>query len=71
MDMDDKEYLNFIIESWRFSNLFNQVISKLPDEEKRRYTGRLDWYKKQLDATLKGCGYKLVDHSNGIDSNQH
>lgn len=66
MNMDRKELLNFIIESWRFSNLFQQVISKLPEEERKRYTGRHNWYNKQLESTIKSCGYKVINISNEI-----
>lgn len=66
MNMDRKELLNFIIESWRFSNLFQQVISKLSEEERKRYTGRHNWYKKKLESTIKSCGYKLINISNEI-----
>ena len=63
--MDKNEmYINFIIESWKFSNTVDKMMDKLSDLEKKRYKSRLVWYKKQLCNTLSGCGYKFVDMSN-------
>ncbi len=66
MDKTEKNLSDFIIESRRFADLFERVISKLPEEEKRRYAGRLDWYKKQMNDVLQNCGYKFADLSGEI-----
>ena len=61
MEKNNKTMLDFIAESWRFSKLFAQAIAKLSAEEQRRYSGRLDWYSKQLNKTLEHYGYKFVE----------
>ena len=66
MEVDKKKFLGFIIESWRFSNLFSQIISNLDENEKKRFKSRLDWYRKQMEDTLRNYGYTLVDVSGEI-----
>ncbi len=58
-----EEFLNFTMESWRFYKLFDQLISKLPGEEQKRYLGRVEWYKKQLSRVIETMGYKFIDLS--------
>ncbi len=61
---ENEMYINFIIESWKFSNTVDKILDKLNESEKKRYKSRLSWYQKQLTNTLNGCGYKFVDMSN-------
>ena len=61
---ENEMYINFIIESWKFSNTIDKIIDKLNESEKKRYKSRLLWYQKQLTNTLNGFGYKFVDMSN-------
>ena len=58
-----EEFLYFTMESWRFYKLFDQLISKLPGEEQKRYLGRVKWYKKQLSRVIETMGYKFIDLS--------
>ena len=61
--MVKEEFLNFTMESWRFCKLFDQLVSKLPVDEQKRYLGRGEWYRKQLSRVIDIIGYKFVDLS--------
>ena len=61
--MVKEEFLNFTMESWRFCKLFDQLVSKLPVDEQKRYLGRVEWYRKQLSRVMDIIGYKFVDLS--------
>lgn len=66
MEKERKILLDIAVESWRFSSIFDQAINKLEDGEKKRYTGRLQWYRKQLVSGIQECGFKFVDVSGEI-----
>jgi len=62
----DKENLsnsliNLTMESWRFSKLFERILTKIDAGERSRYESQHQWYLKKLQETLDDAGMKLVN----------
>ena len=53
--------INIVIESWRFSKLFERVISKLDAGDRSRYVSQYQWYVKKLNESLNEADLKLVN----------
>ena len=53
--------LSLIVESWRFSHVMQKAIQELPDDRKRRYNGRLEWYIKKLKDSLESLACHIED----------
>lgn len=53
--------LNLAVEAWRFSKVFERVISKLDAGEKARYLGQYRWYLKRMEELLDETKCKLIN----------
>ena len=52
--------IDIVVESWRFSKLFNRVLGKLENAEAARYSNQLRYFQKKLDESLEVAGLRLV-----------
>ena len=53
--------INIVIESWRFSKIFERVLTKLDAGDRSRYEGQYKWYVKKLQESLNEADLKLVN----------
>ena len=53
--------LSMAIESWRFSKVFNRLLSKVDAGEQGRYIGQMRWFIKKIEDSLAESGLKLVN----------
>ncbi len=53
--------LSMAIESWRFSKVFNRLLSKVDAGEQGRYIGQMRWFMKKIEDSLAESGLKLVN----------
>ncbi len=60
--------IDLILESWRFSRVFNNMLAKLSDyKEYTRYQGRYLYFRKKLDEILDSAGLRIVEIPPGTD----
>ena len=53
--------ISIVIESWRFSKLFERVISKLDAGDQSRFVSQYQWYVKKLNDSLNEADLKIVN----------
>jgi len=49
------------IEGWKFSRLFQRLVTKLDPEEGARFANQLRYFQRRLDHSLEGVGMKIVN----------
>lgn len=57
----EQTLINMAIESWRFSKVFNRLLSKVDAGEQTRYLGQMRFFLKKLEDSLEESGLKLVN----------
>ena len=57
----EQSLVNIAVESWRFSRLFEKVVSKLDAGESGRYFNQIRYFSKKVEESLDTIGYKLVN----------
>jgi hypothetical protein len=57
----EQSLINIAVESWRFSRLFEKVVSKLDAGESARYINQLRYFQKKVEESLDSNGLKLVN----------
>lgn len=57
----EQSLIDIAVESWRFSRLFEKVVSKLDAGESGRYLSQLRYFRKKVEESLDLSGFKLVD----------
>ncbi len=53
--------INMAIESWRFTRLFERLLTKVDAGERKRYVGQLRWFIKKTEESLHQVGLQLVN----------
>ena len=53
--------IDMAVESWRFTRLFNRVLSKLDAGEGARYVNQLRYFQKKLEESMEANGLNLVN----------
>ncbi|MCY9855714.1 hypothetical protein [Vibrio mediterranei] len=57
-----KESLTSIaVESWRFSKVFERLLSKVDPSEQSRYSNQYKWFQKKLNDSLNQADLRLVN----------
>ena len=59
-DQASQIILELVIESWRFSRLFEKLLSKLDAGESHKYINQFKYYLNQLEGNLEKIGCKLA-----------
>ena len=49
------------IESWRFSKVFEKIVTKLDAGEQSRFVSQLRWFNKKIEEALSDVGLKRVN----------
>lgn len=60
-DQLEQSLIDIAIESWRFSRLFEKVVSKLDAGESGRYIHQIRYFQKKVEESLASNGLKLVN----------
>ena len=60
-DTTTQALLSVVIESWRFSRVFERMLLKLDAGEQGRYRSQFRWFMKNLEESLTGVGMKIVN----------
>lgn len=53
--------INIAVESWRFSKLFERMLSKMDAGEQSRYQSQYRWFLKKLEESLSESNMNLVN----------
>ena len=51
--------LSIAVEAWRFSRVYERLISKLDAREQKRFLSQFRYFQKQLEDKLSDAGYRL------------
>lgn len=57
----EKIIIDLAVEGWRFSRLFERVVSKLDAGEAGRYVSQLRYFLKRVEQNLDEAGFKMVN----------
>ncbi len=52
--------IDLAVEAWKFSRLFNRVISKLDPVEQTRYVNQLRFFQRRIDSAADSAGVRIV-----------
>lgn len=61
----DKNILSLIVEAWRFSRVFRDILPKLNGEDSLRFGGRYSWFCKRLEEISGDMGLRIIEISPG------
>ena len=61
----EKAFIDILLESWRFSNVFRGAMPKLSGEDYDRYQGRYSWFRRRLDEIAESVGVRIVEINPG------
>ena len=61
----DKNILSLIVEAWRFSRVFSDILPKLNDEDSVRFKGRYSWFCRRLEEISGNIGLKIIEITPG------
>ncbi|MDR0816754.1 MAG: hypothetical protein LBN28_05135 [Desulfovibrio sp.] len=53
--------ISMAIESWRFSKMFERLLTKMDAGEKGRYINQFRWFLKKIGESLDQAGLRLVN----------
>ncbi len=56
-----KSLLDVVVESWRFSRLFDRLLTKLDAGEQGRYRGQFRWFQRKLEESLADADMRIVN----------
>lgn len=63
--MDKKDniapLISIAVEAWRFSKVFNKVLSKVDSLEQKKYLNQYRFYEKKTTEALEQLGIKIVN----------
>lgn len=57
----EQSLIDIVVESWRFSRVFDKVVRKLDAGEVGRYANQLRYFQKKIEESLDANGLKLVN----------
>lgn len=60
-DLNAETVAQLCVEFWKLSNATKKAIARLPESERRRLKGQLDFSDRQLAMLVNQIGFKLVD----------
>ena len=53
--------ISMAVESWRFSRVFDRLLTKLDAGEQSRYKGQFRWFLKKVEEALDQADLKIVN----------
>ena len=56
-----KSLLDVVVESWRFSRLFDRLLTKLDAGEQGKYRGQFRWFQRKLEESLTDAKMRIVN----------
>ena len=61
MEEHKNAIINMAIEFWRFTRLFERLLTKLDAGEQKRYVSQLRWFRKKMEESLEQAGLRIVN----------
>lgn len=58
-------FIDIILESWRFMNVFRSAVMKLSSEEQERYKRRYSWFQRRLNEIAETVGLRIIEINHG------
>lgn len=52
--------IDMAVEAWKFTRLFNRVISKLDSVEQARYINQLRFFQRRIDSAADAAGVRII-----------
>lgn len=56
----DSALIDLAVEAWKFTRLFNRVISKLDPVEQARYVNQVRFFQRRIDSAADSAGVRIV-----------
>ena len=53
--------IKLVVESWRFTTVYERMLTRLEASEHRKYTSQLRWHIKKLEESLEEGGLRIVN----------
>ena len=53
--------INLVTESWRFTTVYQRMLTNLDVSEHKKYTSQLRWHVKKLEESLEEGGLRIVN----------
>jgi len=60
-DVMREAVISMAVESWRFSRVFDRLLTKLDAGEQSRYKGQFRWFLKKVEEALEQADLKIVN----------
>ena len=61
MEMHIDAITSMAIEFWRFSRMFDRLLTKLDAGEQKRYKSQLRWFMKKMEESLEQVDLRIVN----------
>lgn len=66
MEKAEQILLQLMVESWRFSRVFDKALALLDTPIQKKFSGRVLWYRKQLNDALTKTGYQMPEYDGAV-----
>ena len=53
--------MDIAVESWRFGQVFDRILSKLDAGEQSRYQNQFRWFQKRIEESMDSAGLRIVN----------
>ena len=53
--------MDIAVESWRFGQVFDRILSKLDAGEQSRYQNQFRWFQKRIEESMYSAGLRIVN----------
>lgn len=60
-DVLKESLIEMATETWRISKSMRRVLTKLNERDRRRFTGRVDWFVGQVEVSLNNSNFRIVN----------
>lgn len=61
----DNNIVSLVVESWRFSKIFRDILPKLNDEDSARFGWRYSYFCRRLEEISCNMGLKIIEITPG------
>ena len=61
MEVNKDVIIGIAIETWRFRQVIERLLTKLEADERQRYKNQLRWFEKKLEEFLVQIGWQIID----------
>ena len=61
METNKDAIINLATESWRFTTVYQRMLTNLDANENKKYTSQLRWFVKKMEESLEKGGLRIVN----------